>query len=156
MKDSPRNWVLFLRDRLSKLGFTHVGYGIYLAKHALCVTYIDDIFVWSSSPLATLNELGKQVELDEPSEFKEGSEARYVGIIIRWLPSGIQFSIADYCKSLESTCRESPLVPSRQRIEALEKPSGDPNKVFLKDVGKLGWISAHHHSTQFPYSFFSR
>lgn len=42
LKDSPRRWVIFLREKLESLGWKHVGSGVFIKDEAITVAYYDD------------------------------------------------------------------------------------------------------------------
>lgn len=156
LKDSPRKWVLFLKSKLELLQWKHCGWGIFKRKHDICLVYYDDICIFSQDPIKDLNELKKHIKMDNPLKFEKGNQMRYIGCNITHHGDSLTFDISDYCKSIQSQLNVKALVPNRTSCEELEKTEGELNKPYLKDIGKLGWISAHTHHTCFSYSFMSR
>lgn len=138
LKDSPRMWVLFLREHIIALGYKHIGQCVYFRRSPLSIIlcFYDDIFCWSKDPKGDLEALGKRVAVDEIAEFKQGSTVRYVGLVVSWQAAGLQFSIAEYCSGLTSAVKESPLSFNRSNVDKLVKTDGDVDKIMLQDLGK--------------------
>lgn len=112
--------------------------------------------MFSHNPVNDLQQLGQKVKLDQPTEFKTGEEIRYIGCKIVHGGDHFQFDISDYCKNLSSSLEVSPLKPTRSNSESIEKMDGEINHPYLMDIGKIGWISSHHHLSCFSYSYMSR
>ena len=155
LKQAPRNWALFLRKNLEQVGFKpcfEVDSCLFMSKHVLCVTYVDDC-VMVSTDMKYIDEVvaklkdpkGCAMDLEE-----ENDVAGFLGILIqrgkntiKLTQQGLKQRIIDALHIEDLPAVSTPADRVLGKDEDGDPAHGDFN--YASVIGMMWYLTSHTH-----------
>lgn len=166
LQDSPRVFCMWLANKLEKLGWKSIGWGIFVKRckkdnsYDIIVSYVDDLWFWSDHAQDLYKEIAKIVMIDDIAEIGD-DWTRYIGVDVKFSDkmSKIITSITSYVEGIEIPKGIKGFIrDSDFPIVAPQDSEIDSSLIHEMQsiVGKIGYVAMNHPGLSFIYGELSR